>query len=302
MLTNTEVAQAKKSAKAYKLTDGAGLYLEVTPSGGKHWRYRFRLHGKESTFSLGEYPSVSLSEARKQREEARNLVKAGINPVQHRKVARLQRKHEAATTFAAVAEEWYSARSGKWSTGYAHHVKTIIEKDLNKFIGALPIKDIKTPAVYDAVRRIEKRQAPTRAILARQIIGSVFKLAILTHRAEYNVSDPIKGEIARRVVEHRMHLRQEPSLPDVPAVAETLPQFEATSWYGMFAPAGTPQDIIVQLNAEIARIITSPEMRERLARDGTETVGSTAEEFAAYFKASMAKWARVIKEANIKID
>lgn len=71
MLTNTQVAQAKKSTKAYKLTDGAGLYLEVTPSGGKHWRYRFRLHGKESLFSLGEYPSVSLSAARKRREESR---------------------------------------------------------------------------------------------------------------------------------------------------------------------------------------------------------------------------------------
>ena len=213
MLTNTEVAQAKKNAKAYKLTDGAGLYLEVTPSGGKLWRYRFRLHGKESTFSLGEYPRISLSEARKTREEARELVKAGINPAHNRKVALLQRKQEAATTFESIASEWFAAKSGKWSAGYAHSVKTIIEQDLNKFIGSLPIKDIKTPAVYDVVRRIAKRQAPTRAILARQIIGSVFKLAILTHRAEYNVADPIKGEIARRVVEHRKHLRQD-DLPD----------------------------------------------------------------------------------------
>ncbi|MCX7143979.1 MAG: integrase arm-type DNA-binding domain-containing protein [Proteobacteria bacterium] len=213
MLTNTEVAQAKKSAKAYKLTDGAGLYLEVTPSGGKHWRYRFRLHGKESTFSLGEYPSVTLSAARKQREEARELVKAGINPAQNRKIVLLQRKHEAATTFEAVAAEWYAAKSGNWSTGYAHHVKTVIDEDINKFIGALPIKDIKTPAVYEVVRRVEKRQAPTRAILARQIIGAVFKLAILTHRAEFDVAAPIKGEIARRVVEHHKHLRQD-DIPD----------------------------------------------------------------------------------------
>jgi len=213
MLTNTAVAQAKKNAKPYKLTDGAGLYLEVTPSGGKLWRYRFRLHGKESLFSLGEFPSVSLADARKQREAARELVKAGINPAHNRKATLLQRKHEAATTFEAVAGEWYAANASKWSAGYSHSVKTIIDDDINKFIGALPIKDIKTPVVYDVVRRIEKRQAPTRAILARQIIGSVFKLAILTHRADYNVADPIKGEIARRVVEHRKHLRQE-ELPD----------------------------------------------------------------------------------------
>ncbi len=213
MLTNTQIARAKKDAKTYKLTDGVGLYLEVTPSGSKLWRYRFRLHGKESLFSLGEYPSVSLAEARKQREEARKLVKAEINPAHHRKVALQQRRHEAATTFEAVAAEWYATKSGKWSAGYAHSVKTIIQKDINKFIGAHPIKDIKTPAVYDVVSRIAKRQAATRAILARQIIGSVFKLAILTHRAEYNVADPIKGEIARRVVEHRKQLRQE-DLPD----------------------------------------------------------------------------------------
>jgi tripartite-type tricarboxylate transporter receptor subunit TctC len=97
-------------------------------------------------------------------------------------------------------------------------------------------------------------------------------------------------------------LARSPSLPDVPAVAETLPQFEATAWYGVFAPAATARDIIAQLNSEMARIVTAPEMRERLARDGTESAGGTPEQFAAYFKASMAKWARVIRDANIKLD
>lgn len=213
MLTNTEAAKAKKGTKTYKLTDGAGLYLEVTPSGGKHWRYRYRLDGKESIYSIGEYPSVTLDQARAKHRDARKLVKEGSNPTQQKKAERLQRKHENANTFEAVAAEWYEAKSGGWSAGYANHVKVIIKNDINKFIGTLPIKDIKTPIVYDVVRRIEKRQAPTRAILARQIIGSVFKLAILTHRAEFNVADPIKGEIARRVVEHRKHLDHE-ALPD----------------------------------------------------------------------------------------
>jgi len=88
----------------------------------------------------------------------------------------------------------------------------------------------------------------------------------------------------------------------VPAVAETLPQFEATSWYGIFTQAAVPPDIVAQLNGELARIITAPEMRDRLARDGTESVGNTPEQFAAYFKASMEKWGRVIKEAGIKIE
>ncbi len=213
MLTNTEVAKAKKAAKAYKLTDGGGLYLEVTPAGGKYWRYRFRINGKETIFTLGDYPTLSLVEAREQHQAARKLVRAGNNPTIQKKAEQAAKRYESANTFAAVAQEWYEAKSGKWSDGYGNHVKVILANDINRYIGDLPIKDIKTPTVYDVIRRIEKRQAPTRAILARQIIGSVFKLAILTHRADFNVADPIKGEIARRVVEHRKHLDHE-TLPD----------------------------------------------------------------------------------------
>jgi integrase len=213
MLTNTEVAKAKKDAKAYKLADGGGLYLEVTPAGGKYWRYRYRINGKATIFTLGEYPALPLAEAREHHQSARKLVKEGINLSQRRKTEQIERQHESTNTFEAVADEWYAAKSGDWSDGYAKHVKVILAKDIKRYIGNLPIKDIKTPLVYDVVRKIEKRQAPTRAILARQIIGSVFKLAILTHRAEYNVADPIKGEIARRVVEHRKHLDHD-DLPD----------------------------------------------------------------------------------------
>ena len=92
------------------------------------------------------------------------------------------------------------------------------------------------------------------------------------------------------------------SLPEVPTVAETIPQFEATSWYGIFTRSGVPKDIITQLNSELARIINSPDMKDRLARDGTESVGGSPEQFAAYFQASMMKWARVIAEAKIKIE
>ncbi len=213
MLTDTQIRNIKPEARPVKLTDGGGLYLEVTPSGGKHWRYRFRLDGKESLFVIGEYPQVKAADARRRRDDARQLVKQGINPTHQRKIDEITRKYERATTFEAVAAEWYEAKSGAWSVGYAGHVDTILKKDINPRIGALPIKDIKTPTIHEVLRKIEARQAPTRAILARQIIGSVFKLAIITHRAEYNVVDPLKGEIARRVVEHRKHLRDD-DLPD----------------------------------------------------------------------------------------
>ena len=213
MLTDTQIRNAKPAAKSIKLADSQGLYLEVTPSGGKHWRYRFRLDGKESLFGIGEYPDVKAAEARQLRDEARKLVKQGINPAQQRKQDKIVKKYERANTFEAVAAEWYAEKSAPWSKGYSGHVETILKNDVNPHIGRLPIKDIKTPAVHDLIRKIESRQAPTRALLARQIIGSVFRLAIKTHRADYNIVDPLKGDIARRVVEHRKHLKGD-DLPD----------------------------------------------------------------------------------------
>lgn len=213
MLTDTQIRNTKPGAKNIKLTDSHGLYLEVTPAGGKHWRYRFRLDGKESLFGLGEYPHVRVAEARELRDNARKLVKHGINPAHQRKQDKIAKQYERANTFEAVAAEWYAEKSSPWSTGYAGHVDTILKKDVYPRIGGLPIKDIKTPAIHDLLRKIEARQAPTRALLARQIIGSVFKLAIKTHRAEYNIVEPLKGDIARRTVEHRKHLKGD-DLPD----------------------------------------------------------------------------------------
>ncbi len=96
--------------------------------------------------------------------------------------------------------------------------------------------------------------------------------------------------------------RRSAALPDVPTVAETLTGFEASSWYGIFTTAKTPRDIVAQLNRESVRIVESPEMRDYLVREGSEPVGGSPEDFAAYFKSEISKWARVIRDAGIKQD
>lgn len=212
-LTDTEIRKAKPGEKGVKMPDGAGLYLEVTPAGGKLWRYRFRLDGKESTFAIGDYPRISLAEARTLRDAARALVKQGVNPARDREQQRILQRYESATTFESVALEWFQDKSSGWSAGYRNHVDVILRKDVLPRIGKMAMKDIKTPIVHDVLRRIEARKAPTRAILARQIVGSVFTLAVITCRAEHNVAEPLKGIIARRVVEHRKHLSRA-DLPD----------------------------------------------------------------------------------------
>ena len=93
--------------------------------------------------------------------------------------------------------------------------------------------------------------------------------------------------------------RRSAALPQTPTVAETLPGFEATSWFGLFAPAGTPRDIVEKLNGEIARALASPDLKEQLQREGAEPVGETPERFDAHFKAEIAKWGKVIREARI---
>ena len=110
MLTDTHCRNAKPKPKLYRLTDHRGLCLEVKPSGVKAWRYRFTLEGKASMFALGEYPAVSLAEARDRCEAARQLVKQGINPAQQRQIDRIKQASDAEITFEKVAREWLQTK------------------------------------------------------------------------------------------------------------------------------------------------------------------------------------------------
>jgi integrase len=208
MLTDIKIRTAKTDSKTIRLTDGRGLYLEVTPAGRKHWRYRFRIDGKASIYSIGEYPSIKANEARQLRDQANVLIKQGINPTQAKKLKKFEVQYENSQTFKAVAEEWFEDKSKPWSDGYRHSVRRILDNDLFPHIGDLPIKGITTPIAHQVIKRVEARGAATRTILARQILGTVFKLAILTARANYNIADPLKGQIARCRVQHRRHLER----------------------------------------------------------------------------------------------
>jgi tripartite-type tricarboxylate transporter receptor subunit TctC len=91
-------------------------------------------------------------------------------------------------------------------------------------------------------------------------------------------------------------------MPEIPTVAETLPGFDATSWWGIFAPAGTPKDIVAKLNAQIARILATQEIRDQFRRQGVEPIAETPEAFAAYFASEIKKWAEVVRTADIKAE
>jgi hypothetical protein len=181
-LKDTQIKNAKPAAKPYKLTDGEGLHIEIKPTGAKLWRLRYRLHGKESVYSIGKYPAVSLSQAREERGEARELVRQGINPSQHRKLEKVKRVHESRNTFKAVADDWLERNIATWEEQTYLQRSRLLTGDVFPQIGRLPIREIGATQVLGIIQTIERR-APSMAIIAQQAISAIFRLAIITLRA-----------------------------------------------------------------------------------------------------------------------
>lgn len=218
-LTDIKVRNAKPGEKVQKLQDGAGLYLEVRPSGAKVWRYRYwRADGKDGIYTIGEYPGVSLAEARKERELARELVKQGRNPTQVRDQARLERFDSAATTFEAVAREWIEENRGHWSKKYCWQAEKYLGDDVFPVIGSFPIREVKAPHLLKIIKAVEGRGAPSIAILIRQWSGQIFRYAINTHRADIDPASSLQGAMRRRQVRHNPPL----DAADIPRFYEQL--------------------------------------------------------------------------------
>jgi len=129
-LTDVKARNAKPKSKPVKIFDTDGLFLFVSPSGGKWWRFKYRLGGREKLISLGTYPEVSLAQARGRRDEARKQVADGIDPSQARKASKAA-KVQNESTFEVVAREWHMKFTSTWTPGYATAVMSRLE--LNVF-------------------------------------------------------------------------------------------------------------------------------------------------------------------------
>ena len=217
-LKDTQVKNAKPKAKPYKLTDGEGLHIEIKPSGSKLWRLRYRLHGKESVYSIGKYPAVSLLQAREKRGEAKELVRQGINPSQHRKHEKIRRAHESRNTFKAVADEWLERNIATWEEQTYIQRSRVLTADVFPQIGSLPIREISATQVLEIIQNIERR-APSMAIIAQQAISAIFRLAIITLRADNDPVQLVRGALKPIKKIHYKILTKE-QLPDFLNVLE----------------------------------------------------------------------------------
>lgn len=206
-LSDVSIRNAKSGSKPIRLFDGGGLYLEVAPSGGKWWRFKYRFAGKEKRLSLGVYPDVPLAGqknkatgqriagARDKRDHARQLLGQGIDPGVHRKALKAATVARAANSFEAVARDWYARNVDTWAPAHGNRILRRFERDVFPWIGGRPIAEVAPPELLSVVRRIENRGAIETAHRALSNCGQVFRYAVATARAERDPTGDLRGAL-----------------------------------------------------------------------------------------------------------
>lgn len=201
-LTDSQIKTLKPEAKPRKVADEKGLFLLLTPTGGKLWRLKFRFDGKEKLLALGSYPEVSLKDARNRRDEARKLLADGIDPAEERKATKAARVVAVANNFEAVAREWFGKQAPGWAATHADKILQRLEKDVFPWLGSKPIAGINAPDLLATVRRIEARGALDTAHRALQNCGQIFRYAVATGRAERDPTGDLRGALPPRRTGH----------------------------------------------------------------------------------------------------
>lgn len=194
-LSDIQVRNAKPQEKEYRIFDGGGLNLLVTPSGGKLWRMKYRLNGKCKQLSFGAYPAITLADARQRREDAKKLLANGVDPGETKKAQKASQGEQDANTFEVIAREWHSNFAHTWVASHAQHKLERLEKNVFPWIGKRPIKDITAPDVLAVLRRMESRNILDTAHRVRFECGAIFRYAIATGRAERDPSADLKGAL-----------------------------------------------------------------------------------------------------------
>jgi integrase len=194
-LSDAKIRSAKPTTKSLRFFDERGLYLEVSPNGGKWWRLKYRFDGKEKRISLGVYPDVGLRAARERRDAARALLADGVDPSQARKLQKAAPPDRAADSFEIVAREWFAKYSVNWAESHSDRIIRRLERDVFPWIGGLRASEVSAPQILQVIRRIEERGALDTAHRALQNCGQVFRYAIATGRASHDPARDLRGAL-----------------------------------------------------------------------------------------------------------
>jgi integrase len=193
-LTDTKVRTIKPAEKPKKLFDGGGLFLLVTPTGGKLWRLKYRFGGIEKLLALGAYPQTSLADARQKRDQASALMLNGVDPRDIKKAQKAAGAQEN-ETFEVIAREWHTKFSASWAASHSNKIIRRFELYVFPWLGDRQIKSITAPDLLTVLRRIEAKGTLDTAHRTRQNCGQVFRYAVATGRAERDPSADLRGAI-----------------------------------------------------------------------------------------------------------
>lgn len=222
-LTELKVRNAKAAAKPVKMTDGNGMHLLITPHGSKYWRFQYRFGGKQKILALGVYPEVTLSEARRRRDEARQLVANGVDPSEKRKAEKVEIK--GLLTFEKVARDWH-ASNRTWSESHRTTVLNSLVSHLFPIIGNRNITELKTRDLLVPLKRAEATGHLELASRLQQRITAIMRYAVHNALIDQNPAYDLTGAVISTKSTHR------PALP-LERLKELMQRIEAYKGKGV---------------------------------------------------------------------
>jgi integrase len=223
-LSDAKARNAKPSTKPYKIADGEGLFLLITPSGSKYWRLKYFFAGKERLLALGVYPHITLADARERHAQARKVLAAGNDPGEAKKEAKRLFTLKIANAFEVIAREWYEKRKHEWASSSAGVALARLEQHILPKLGHLPIADITAPQVLSMLRVVEARGTLETARRVMQMSGQIFMYAIATGRADRNPVPDLRGALKTPVAKHHSFLQA----VDLPLYLQKLDAYDGS--------------------------------------------------------------------------
>ncbi|HEM8715186.1 TPA: integrase arm-type DNA-binding domain-containing protein [Enterobacter hormaechei] len=222
-LTDIKVKNAKPLEKEYKLTDGFGMFLRVTPKGSKYWQMAYRFEGKQKLFSIGVYPAVSLSDARQRRDEARRLLAQGIDPnaKKQAEVKELKAKRDNTRSFRTVAKAWFATKT-KWSDDYGDAVWKRLETYVFPVIGDKDVAELDTGDLLVPVKKVEALGYLEVAMRIQQYITAILRHAVQQKLIRHNPAYDMEGAVQKPQTEHRPALE----LEEIPQLLNKIAEYK----------------------------------------------------------------------------
>lgn len=224
-LTDIQCKNAKAQPKGYRLADGGGLFLWVTPTGSRIWRmrYYFPKGGKEKMMVMGEYPMISLQEAREKRSEAKKLLNQNIDPMAVKKGELEDLKRDLDNTFEGVALAWFEHKKDDWTERNAGYVKRRLEQKLFPYIGNVPITHLKRRQIIDAIRHTEEAGSNDLAHRLAQYCKQICSYAVYEEIIENNPALELTESLKSYKKEHHAALESH----EIPAFLKKLERNDA---------------------------------------------------------------------------